>query len=136
MKAIPIGSLSFQKANPHLFNQAQEPHSLKGVKVGVSTDEAKLNKLESQWLVVLRSRSFVWIGIQNITWKIADDCRYTSDFVTVGIGGKVIAWETKGGFFREDAKVKIKVAARMFPWVEFVLVTRDSKSWKEIVVKS
>lgn len=99
-----------------------------------TTDEKKLNKWEAQWLAVLRSRSFIWIGIQNITFKLADDCRYTPDFWTLGVGGKLIAYEVKG-FMREDAKIKIKVAARLFTWAEFVLVTRDGKSWNESVVK-
>lgn len=99
-----------------------------------TTDESKLNKWEAQWLAVLRSRYFAWIGIQSVTLKLADDCRYTPDFWTLGVGGKLIAWEVKG-FMREDAKIKIKVAARIFSWVQFVLVTRDGKSWKESVVK-
>lgn len=60
-----------------------------------TTDEAKLNGLERQWLGVLRERGFDWIGIQPLGLKLADNCRYHPDFVTLR-DGQLIAWETKG----------------------------------------
>lgn len=33
------------------------------------------------------------------------------------------------GFMRDDANVKLKVAAQAFPWFKFFLVRRAGKSW-------
>lgn len=93
-----------------------------------TTDEAKLNKTEAAFLAVLQKGMVgvrhSWVGVQNITLKLADDTRYTPDFFGLCEDGNLIAYEVKG-FFRDDAKVKIKVAARMFPWIRFVLVRKE-----------
>jgi hypothetical protein len=93
------------------------------VAVATSTDETRLNKTEAAFLAYLRGLGVQNIAIQAVTFKIGDDCRYTPDFISVN-EGRIEAWEVKG-FFRDDAKVKIKVAARMFRWVCFVLVFRE-----------
>lgn len=106
---------------------------LAGIKVSIkqkpSADESNLNKLESAWLAVIRADiTLAWIGVHAMTFKIGDDCRYTPDFMALNIDGELIAYETKG-FMRDDARVKLKVAARMFPFVGFVLVERKAGAW-------
>lgn len=101
--------------------------------IAKSTDEAKLNKTEWAFLNVLRSRGLQWIGVQNITLKLADDTRYTPDFFYIH-DGRLNANEVKG-FFRDDAKVKIKVAARLFPWIRFTLVFKSKSGWEYKEVK-
>ena len=98
-----------------------------------STDEQKLNKLERAWLAVMRQRNYAEIGIQSITLKIGNDTRYTPDFSAV-VDGVFTFFETKG-FFRDDAKVKIKVTARQFRWARFVLVEKTKGQWKEAEIK-
>jgi len=99
------------------------------IKAKQSADESKLNKLESAWLAVLRADiTLAWVGVHALTFKIGDDCRYTPDFIALNLDGELIAYETKG-FMRDDARVKLKVAARMFPFVGFVLVERKAGAW-------
>jgi len=38
------------------------------------------------------------------------------------------AYEVKG-FMRDDAAVKLKVAASLYPWIKFHLVTRKKGEW-------
>lgn len=101
------------------------------VKTQPSKDEAGLNKLEQAWLEVLRRRmndgAVRHIGIQDHGLKIGDHCRYHPDFMTIDTEGQITFWETKG-FMRDDAQVKIKVAARTFPFYRFVLVKRRTKA--------
>jgi hypothetical protein len=52
---------------------------------------------------------------EGITLKLADDCRYTPDFMVVERDWTISFSETKG-FWREDAKIKIRVAAKMYPF--------------------
>lgn len=111
------------------------PSPVSAPKNTVSTDEEKLNKTEKAYLALLRALDCSWIGIQNVTLKLGHDCRYTPDFFVIDIDRRVIAYEVKG-FFRDDAKVKIKVAARMFPWIEFQVVRKTKAGgWEHQTVK-
>ena len=99
-----------------------------------STDVQKLNKTERRFYEYLWARiPFRYLGVQSITLKIGDDCRYTPDFVTMTSnvnGMEIYAWEVKG-FMRDDALVKLKVAARMYQWICFKLVrwNKETVSW-------
>jgi hypothetical protein len=95
-----------------------------------SKDEQNLNKTEAQYLSFLRAFNLPWVGIQSLTLKLGDDCRYTPDFAVLTKTGELQAHEVKG-FWRDDAKVKIKVAARCFPWIRFhvAIWERKHKAW-------
>ena len=99
-----------------------------------STEESKLNKTEKAYLSWLRGQGYVWIGIQAITLKLGDDTRYTCDFMALDSRGDLHGREVKG-FFRDDAKVKIKVAARQFPFIKFYVVKKDGQGWNHKEVK-
>jgi len=100
----------------------------------VSTDEEKLNKLERDYLAYLRALEFPWIGIQNVTLKLAHDCRLTVDFVVRDHVGQLTFTDVKG-FQREDALIKMKIAARMFPFWLFQIVKRQHGRWVHQPVK-
>ena len=107
-----------------------------GFVINPSHDESKLNKTERAYLSLLRARKDVdWIGIQNVTLKIGDDCRLTCDFVYL-CAGRLTFVDTKGAFIREDSTIKIKCAARMFPWATFVVAQKISGTWTEKIIKS
>ena len=94
---------------------------------GKSTDEAKLNKPERAVLEHLRALRKECIGVQSITLKLANDCRFTPDFSYLE-NGKLILIDVKG-YQREDALIKIKVAARQFSWIEFQIVKKAKGGW-------
>ena len=54
---------------------------------------------------------------ERLTLKLADDTRYTPDFLILHLDGMLELDEVKGGFIREDAHVKIKLAAELYPFV-------------------
>lgn len=97
-----------------------------------TNDEAKLNKTEYAYLLHLRAQHG-WVGVQCFTLKLADDCRYSPDLWTHDRVG-FTAWEIKG-FWRDDAKVKIKVAARLYPMIRFVVVQKVKGQWEHTPVK-
>ncbi len=124
-------SESTRKRNPHLFGDLPrmiEEAVQRNRTCSPTTDEDGLNKLEKAWLAKLRATyhpSTCRILIQAITLKLADRVRYTPDFLVIFLnGGAIHAHETKGPYCREDARIKLKVAARMYPWIQFYLVTR------------
>lgn len=92
----------------------------------------KMNKTETAYdghLWAQRGRLYVWHRYEGITLKLADDTRYTPDFVVQALSGQIELHECKG-FWRDDARVKIKVAAKMFPF-RFLAVTREKAGgWK------
>lgn len=71
--------------------------------------------------------------------KLAERSHYTPDFVTADGFGRLYAWEAKG-FWREAARVRIKVAARLFWWMEFIAVQKrkkkDGGGWELEHIKS
>lgn len=86
-----------------------------------------LNKLERRFYDYMAARpgQFGSVGIQNITLKLAFNCRLTVDFnayMELGRGPELCFLETKGPFCREDSWVKLKVAASIFPKWRFFIV--------------
>lgn len=141
-------SESFRKLNPHIFNDRQNQGvgrnaeddsksrpAMTAVKQSAEgqprpSPEERLNKLERRWLAVLRTR-YASPGIQNITFRLSDDLRYTPD-LNSGQSPWVF-FETKGPHrFREKGILKLKWAAKEYPSFDFVLVTWDKDTgWKE-----
>lgn len=80
-----------------------------------------MNKTETLYGELLLARKaageIAWFRFEGITFKLADDTRYTPDFAVMLASGEFECHEVKGsrGNFRDDAKVKLKVAAEMFP---------------------
>lgn len=66
---------------------------------------------------------------EQVTLKLAPDCRYTPDMYVVHNDGSVEFEECKG-FWRDDAKVKIRVAARLFPEFKFTALRLVRGAWE------
>jgi hypothetical protein len=99
-----------------------------------------LNKLEQQYAnqleLLKRTGEVDWYAFEAVTFKLAEDTRYTPDFLVLGTNGELECHEVKGWqakkqqmWWEGDAKVKIKVAAEKFPF-KFVAVTLTPEGWK------
>jgi len=108
--------------------------AITNLSVSESTDELKLNKTEAQYYRFLKLLRHQFVGVQCMTLKLGDDCRYTADFLVLNQEGKLEAHEVKG-FMRDDALVKLKVAARMYRFINFFLVKKTKTEWKIESVK-
>jgi len=88
-----------------------------------------MNKLEAAYAEYLEELKYqgviLWYLFESVTFKLAKDTRYTPDFLVLMADGKLEAHETKG-YMMDDANVKIKVAAAMFP-IRFVLIKKEAK---------
>lgn len=95
---------------------------------------AGMNQTEKRRAIELeamkRTGAIASWAYEKITLKLADDTRYTPDFFVVEPDGMIRFEETKG-FWREDAKVKIKVAASLFPFRFVSLVAAKGGGWTE-----
>jgi hypothetical protein len=93
-----------------------------------------MNKLEREFFERLRAardcHAFLHVWREPFKLRLAGRCWYTPDFATFSSLEELAFWETKGGFFRDDACVKLKVAAETYPCFRFVLVTRVKREWQ------
>lgn len=75
---------------------------------------------------------------EAITLRLAERTTYTPDFLVLKPDGAVELYEVKGGFIREDANVKLKVAAAQYPWFRFLLVRaagrKGARIWSAVEV--
>jgi hypothetical protein len=88
-----------------------------------------MNKTErrfADYLDEMKRRGGVrWWAFEAVKLKLAPSTYYTPDFLVMSPSG--IAFYEVKGFWRDDARVKIKVAAAMFPFPFFAV--RWSKGW-------
>lgn len=121
--------------------QVDEIRRLATLGIRPTTDEDALNKTERAYLVWLRATQPVWMGVQCLTFKMGHDLRYTPDFVALDADG-LRAIDTKGtrksgkAHVEEDALVKMRIAARMFPFIRFVIAHKVGMVWNHVEVKS
>jgi predicted nuclease of restriction endonuclease-like RecB superfamily len=150
-------SESFRRLNPQVFGAgtikeySTVPNAVRGG-LGVNNFAEIANeqpagpkyrsKWEREFHEILKARfPGAWIEYEPMSLKLADRAKYTPDFGVVdrmnpnpALATKVVFWEVKG-HWREAARVRIKVAARLYPWARFIAVVkqkkRDGGGWKE-----
>lgn len=98
----------------------------------------EMNKTEMALYEVLSLQKaageLVWVEYERVTLKLGPDCRYTPDFDVLTSAGTLMFYDAKGGFIAEDATVKIKTAAELFPFFSFYIaqLTRNGWEFKEV----
>ena len=87
------------------------------------------NKTEDQYEAMLKDRLSQGViaayKFEPMKLRLADLTSYTPDFMVITAEGHVEFHEVKG-FWTDDARVKIKVAAELFPWFKFVAVQKEA----------
>ncbi len=92
----------------------------------------EMNKLEARYAAHLEEMKqlggvLMWT-YEGVKLKLAAKTFYTPDFMVMTQDLSIEFHETKG-FARDDAMVKIKVAARLFPF-RFVMVRKSKQGWE------
>ena len=91
----------------------------------------KPNKLELAYLDHLEMRrcagEVVEYSFESIKLKLAPNTFYEPDVLVLLSDGTLEIHEVKG-HWEDDARVKIKVAAELFP-IRFIAVTREKGEW-------
>lgn len=86
-----------------------------------------MNKTEAaygqQLVIDQQLGQIAWWGFEAIKLRLASKAFYTPDFMVIMPDGGVELHEVKG-FWRDDARLKIKVAAEQFPMFRFVAVKK------------
>lgn len=88
-----------------------------------------MNKTEAEYcqLLELRKRAgeIAWYRFEGIKLRLADSTFYSPDFAVMLSSGEMEIHEVKG-FWTDDARVKIKVAAEQYPF-RFIAVKPKTK---------
>lgn len=91
-----------------------------------------MNQTESAYGFYLealkRDGKIVRYDFEPVKLRLADATYYTPDFRVVAQDGTIEFHEVKG-FWRDDARVKIKVAAEMHPY-RFLAVKKTKSGWE------
>jgi hypothetical protein len=78
----------------------------------------QMNKTEQAYAATLESAKqaglVLWYKFEGLKFRLADNTFYTPDFVVMAADGALQAHEVKG-FWQDDARAKIKIAADMYP---------------------
>jgi len=109
----------------------------------VSIHDTRMNKTELAYsrILDLRKQAGEIRGYEyeGLTFRLAKRTRYTPDFAVFLLDGGIELHEVKGSpaIFRDDARVKIKVAAQMYPFKFIVIYPIPKKKgggWKMVDV--
>lgn len=88
-----------------------------------------MNKTEQAYQRHLNARreagEVLWFRFEGIKLRLADNTFYTPDFAVMAADGQLECHEVKG-FWTDDARVKIKVAADQYP-LTFLAVKAKAK---------
>ena len=103
---------------------------------GVRHERGQMNRLERAYGEMLMTRKLAGeiaeYHFEAVKFRLADLTYYTPDFMVMLPDGLIEFHEVKG-FWEDDARVKIKVAAEIYPF-KFVAASRLAKKlgggWK------
>ena len=92
----------------------------------------EMNKSEANYAKHLELRKqageILWLKFEGLKFRLADNTFYTPDFAVMRADGVLEMHEFKGRWM-DDARVKIKVAAELYP-VVFIGVQKDGHGYK------
>ncbi len=94
------------------------------------------NRTEAAYEKFLQEQQIVgliqWFRFEGMKFRLADNTFYTPDFAVMASNGQIELHEVKG-FWQDDARVKIKVAAGAYPF-RFIAVKprpkKDGGGWQ------
>ena len=88
-----------------------------------------MNRTEAEYRDLLEARKMAgevaWYRFEGLKLRLADNTFYTPDFAVMLADGQLEMHEVKG-FWTDDARVKIKVAADAYP-LQFIAVRKRAK---------
>jgi hypothetical protein len=95
----------------------------------------KMNKTEAAYAhhleLLKRAGSVLWYRFEGLKFRLADNTFYTPDFAVLSSTFQLEVHEVKG-FWQDDARAKIKIAAEMYP-IRFIAAMpkkqKDGGGW-------
>lgn len=120
---------------PKILNMANAPKRGGAVKrIGRGRcrgHKTGMNKTEQRYAAKLdddiRAGRVLWWGFEPLKLRLAASTFYEPDFLVLTAGGELEIHEVKG-HWEDDARVKIKVAAELFPF-RFIAAQPKKSEW-------
>ena len=106
---------------------------------GKRKSPGEMNRLEAEYAALLEARkregTVLWYRYEAAKFRLTDTdamTTYSPDFLVQLSTGEIIVAEVKGGFFRDDARLKLKLLVDQYPF-RVVLARRPRKAdpWTE-----
>ena len=95
--------------------------------------QGRMNGLEEKYARFLMDKlnagEVTLFRFESVKLRLADKTYYTPDFMVLDKDGMITFHEVKG-FWQDDARVKIKVAAEQYPEFGFVAVKLVKGQWQ------
>ena len=113
MNGKPIAEVKPRKSKVDRMNKTEALYSFE---LGMLKQEGTV----SRWLY------------ESIKFRLADRTWYTPDFDVWLPDGRVRIVEIKGGFVRDDAAVKFKMARELYPEWEWLCLQKVGPNWREL----
>jgi len=101
--------LAFPAVNPKTRYFAKGQKKKEGLN---KTEEAYQKYLD----LLQKTGEVLWFKYEGLKLRLADNTFYTPDFAVMAADGTLECHEVKGNFWTDDARVKIKVAASLYPF--------------------
>lgn len=113
------------------MNRQKAMYALGRLKVGAmnKTEAAYAQNLE----MMKQAGAVIWFKFEGMKLRLADNTFYTPDFAVMSSDGVMEMHEVKG-FWQDDARAKIKIAADMYPFRFKALKAKSKKNgggWEE-----
>lgn len=91
-----------------------------------------MNKTETAYAtrlgLLMHAGEIAWYKFEGVKLRLADNTFYSPDFVVMLADGTLEMHEVKG-FWQDDARAKIKIAAELFPF-RFIAIKKGNGSWE------
>lgn len=78
--------------------------------------------------LLYQAGEILWWKFEGMKFRLADNTFYTPDFNVLRKDGLLEMRETKG-WMRDDARVKIRVAASLYPF-KFFIIRKKKTGWE------
>ncbi len=102
---------------------------------GATLKPGEMNKTETRWSQLLdlkkRDGEILDYRYEPIKLRIGHNCFYTPDFMVV-CADRFIMQEIKGGWIEDDAMVKFKAAANLYPWFVWEMHQYKKREWRRV----
>ncbi len=105
----------------------------------------QMNKTESRYAdhlaMRIKANELYAYAYEGLTLKLAHDTRFTPDFMVMNADDQIEFHEVKGTqknkrpYIREDAHLKLRMAATMFPMFPFKVAFEVDGAWRIEEVK-
>lgn len=124
-RGVPAAHKPVDVSNPPF----KPPHNPAGRYALGRLPTGVMNKTEAAYAKHLEAKQhaglILWWHFEGLKFRLADNTFYTPDFAVLAADGVLEMVEVKG-FWQDDARVKIKVAASLYP-IRFVAVKARAK---------